>query len=73
MLPFYGVKAGCRGKEIETVTVEVAGDDSRGDASINVKQPSGGNWLFAGVRLLARLTVTGELAGKITHDGNREA
>jgi hypothetical protein len=29
-LAFYGVKAGCRGKEIETVTLGVAGDDSRG-------------------------------------------
>jgi hypothetical protein len=31
-LAFYGVKAGCRGKEIETVTVGVAGNDSRGAA-----------------------------------------
>ena len=31
-LAFYGVKAGCRRKEIETVTLGVAGDDSRGAA-----------------------------------------
>ena len=31
-LAFYGVEAGHRGKEIETVTVGVAGDDSRGAA-----------------------------------------
>jgi hypothetical protein len=31
-LAFYGVEAGRRGKEIETVTVGVAGDDSRGAA-----------------------------------------
>jgi hypothetical protein len=31
-LAFYGVKAGCRRKEIETVSLGVAGDDSRGAA-----------------------------------------
>jgi hypothetical protein len=31
-LAFYGVKAGCRGKEIETVTLGVAGDNSGGAA-----------------------------------------